>query len=504
MSLGGIRDEAEIRGHRRTYIGALPGRLVRALRDAGTMNPVILLDEVDKLGADWRGDPSSALLEVLDPAQNSTFRDHYLDLEVDLSKVLFIATANVAEQIPAALLDRLEVIRLDGYTEDEKVAIAQRYLVPRGERRNGLRGGRGRDRGRGAPAHRHRVHARGRRPQRRAPDPEGAAQVRQEAGRGSRRTDHRRRRRPARAAGRPRPDRRLASATRSPVSRPGSRSRARGGDVLVVEATEMAGKGLTLTGQLGDVMSESATIALSLRALARRLLHDVDASVAEREVHVHVPAGAIPKDGPSAGVTMTVALVSLMSGRAVRADVGMTGEVTLQGRVLPVGGIKQKVLAAHRAGLTDVILPAPQRRRPGRAPRQRCARRCVPPRVHDRRGAVVRARAGQHAGTRSRVAHEQEDGRPDRSSVLFAFPERRSPACRAEPALGDPRSNRRRRADRRLHRPRPHGRGARGDVLSQVGCVRAGGHKAALVSKPSPIVKQLRQHQITAPLGPTG
>ena len=358
MSLGGIRDEAEIRGHRRTYIGALPGRLVRALRDAGTMNPVILLDEVDKLGADWRGDPSSALLEVLDPAQNSTFRDHYLDLKVDLSKVLFIATANVAEQIPEALLDRLEVIRIDGYTEDEKVAIAQRYLVPRAERRNGLEA----DEVVIEDEALRRI----------------VTEYTREAGvRNVERLIQKVLRKSAKKLaegaetpitvvagdlrellGRPRPD--VDMAEREPVAgvATGLAVTGTGGDVLVVEATEMPGKGLTLTGQLGDVMSESATIALSYVRSHGDLLGIDVAALAEREVHVHVPAGAIPKDGPSAGVTMTVALVSLISGRAVRADVGMTGEVTLQGRVLPVGGIKQKVLAAHRAGLTDVILPA--------------------------------------------------------------------------------------------------------------------------------------------------
>jgi ATP-dependent Lon protease len=358
MSLGGIRDEAEIRGHRRTYIGALPGRLVRALRDAGTMNPVILLDEVDKLGADWRGDPSSALLEVLDPAQNSTFRDHYLDLKVDLSKVLFLATANVAEQIPEALLDRLEVIRIDGYTEDEKVAIAQRFLVPRAERRNGLEAGEV------------------------AIEEDALRRIvteyTREAGvRNVERLIQKVLRKSAKKLaegaetpitvvagdlrellGRPRPDVDMARRESVAGVATGLAVTGSGGDVLVVEASEMAGKGLTLTGQLGDVMSESATIALSYVRSHGDLLGIDTAALAEREVHVHVPAGAIPKDGPSAGVTMTVALVSLMSGRAVRADVGMTGEVTLQGRVLPVGGIKQKVLAAHRAGLTDVILPS--------------------------------------------------------------------------------------------------------------------------------------------------
>jgi ATP-dependent Lon protease len=360
MSLGGVRDEAEIRGHRRTYIGALPGRLVRALRDAETMNPVIMLDEVDKVGADWRGDPSAALLEVLDPAQNHSFRDHYLDVELDLSNVMFIATANVADTIPGPLLDRMEVIRFDGYTTSEKVAIARGYLWPRQVERNGLR-------------------------------PEeveisddllttiateytreaGVRQLERELGTLLRKTatgiasgnaeapvtidlDQIRD-----ALGRQKHFQESAIRTAVPGVATGLAVTGTGGDVLFVEATAMHGKpGLTLTGQLGDVMKESAQIALSYVRGHAEQLGIPDASVFEdRSFHVHVPAGAIPKDGPSAGVTMVTALASLLSGRAVKHTVGMTGEVTLQGRVLPIGGVKQKVLAAHAAGLTDVILP---------------------------------------------------------------------------------------------------------------------------------------------------
>jgi ATP-dependent Lon protease len=360
MSLGGIRDEAEIRGHRRTYIGALPGRLVRALRDAGTMNPVILLDEVDKVGADWRGDPSSALLEVLDPAQNSTFRDHYLDVELDLSEVVFIATANQAETIPGALLDRMEVIRFDGYTTAEKVAIARDYLWPRQRERNGLRedevsiddallativgeytreaGVRNLERELGTLLRKTATRiASG---QTQAPVAIDLELVRD-------------------ALGRQKVFQEAAARTAVPGVATGLAVTGTGGDVLFVEANEMKGQsgGLTLTGQLGDVMKESARIALTyVRAHAGELGVGDDA-FDEREFHVHVPAGAIPKDGPSAGVTMTTALASLLSGRPVRHTVGMTGEVTLQGRVLPIGGLKQKVLAAHAAGLTDVVLP---------------------------------------------------------------------------------------------------------------------------------------------------
>ena len=359
MSLGGVRDEAEIRGHRRTYIGALPGRLVRALRDAGTMNPVILLDEVDKVGADWRGDPSAALLEVLDPAQNHSFRDHYLDVELDLSGVLFLATANMAETIPGPLLDRMEVIRFDGYTVEEKVAIARGYLWPRQRERNGLR----EDEVTVTDEVLRLVVSEYTREA-------GVRQLERELGTALRKTATRIASGQAQAPvavdvdavrdalGRQKFFQEAAIRTAVPGVATGLAVTGVGGDVLFVEATGMKGKeGLVLTGQLGDVMKESARIALSyVRGHAEELGIDEQA-FDDREFHVHVPAGAIPKDGPSAGVTMTTALASLLSGRPVKHTVGMTGEVTLQGRVLPIGGLKQKVLAAHAAGLTDVVLP---------------------------------------------------------------------------------------------------------------------------------------------------
>ena len=397
MSLGGVRDEAEIRGHRRTYIGALPGRLVRALRDAGTMNPVILLDEVDKVGADWRGDPSAALLEVLDPAQNHSFRDHYLDVELDLSQVMFLATANVADTIPGPLLDRMETIRFDGYTSEEKLAIAKGYLWPRQRDRNGLRedeveidddvlktiiseytreaGVRNLERELGTVLRKtatkiasSQVEAAAQAPAKAAVDdgvaPETAAKPKATANSRAKAT-------PVKidleivrdALGRQKFFQESASRTATPGVATGLAVTGAGGDVLFVEATAMKagdsapGNGLVLTGQLGDVMKESARIALSyVRGHAEEL--GIEESAFEgREFHVHVPAGAIPKDGPSAGVTMVTALASLLSGRPVKHTVGMTGEVTLQGRVLPIGGFKQKALAAHAAGLTDVILP---------------------------------------------------------------------------------------------------------------------------------------------------
>jgi ATP-dependent Lon protease len=357
MSLGGIRDEAEIRGHRRTYVGALPGRLVRALRDAGTMNPVILLDEVDKVGADWRGDPSSALLEVLDPAQNHAFRDHYLDVEIDLSQVVFLATANQLDTIPGPLLDRMEVISFDGYTVEEKVAIARDHLLPRQVTSAGLTvddvttdesalrlvvseytresGVRQLDR------------ALGKLTRKIATEIASGAErvvvdtevVRKHLGRQRFFTE-------------------AVERTAVPGVATGMAVTGAGGDVLFIEAASMAGdEGLVLTGQLGDVMKESARIALSwVRSHAPELGIAEDAFTG-RSFHVHVPAGAIPKDGPSAGVTMATALVSLLTGRPVRHTVAMTGELTLQGRVLPIGGVKQKVLAAHAAGLTQIVVP---------------------------------------------------------------------------------------------------------------------------------------------------
>ncbi|HXP98949.1 MAG TPA: endopeptidase La [Solirubrobacteraceae bacterium] len=363
MSLGGVRDEAEIRGHRRTYIGALPGRLVRALRDAGTMNPVILLDEVDKVGADWRGDPSAALLEVLDPAQNHSFRDHYLDVELDLSQVMFIATANVADTIPGPLLDRMEVIRFDGYTSEEKLAIAKGYLWPRQRDRNGLReeevsvsdevlrtiiaeytreaGVRNLERELGTVLRKTATRVA-------SGDVEPPVEIDLDVVRD--------------ALGRQKFFQESAARTATPGVATGLAVTGTGGDVLFVEATAMkggssGGNGLVLTGQLGDVMKESARIALSYVRGHAEDLGIEESAFENREFHVHVPAGAIPKDGPSAGVTMVTALASLLSERPVKHTVGMTGEVTLQGRVLPIGGLKQKVLAAHAAGLTDVILP---------------------------------------------------------------------------------------------------------------------------------------------------
>ncbi len=382
VALGGVRDAAEIRGHRRTYVGARPGRIVKAIEEAGAMNPVMVLDEIDKVGADWRGDPSSALLEVLDPAQNSTFRDHYLELDLDLSDVLFVTTANVLDTIPAPLLDRMEVIELDGYTTDEKVAIARDHLVRRQLEESGLTdddvsieddalrsiveghtrepGVRGLERKLGAVMRK--VAARVATTDQSGPaievDPD---KVRELLGRPRHRVDE------------DRPNGLPGIATGLAVT-------GVGGDVLLVEAARvddrsdgerdgdhLSSGALELTGQLGDVMVESGRIALSYLRANPEVLRtrggvaskvDPVESVHTGRFHVHFPAGAIPKDGPSAGVTMTTAMVSLLTGRPMRPEVAMTGEVSLHGRVLPIGGVKQKLLAAHRGGLTEVILPA--------------------------------------------------------------------------------------------------------------------------------------------------
>ena len=365
VALGGVRDEAEIRGHRRTYVGAMAGRIVRAIRDAGTMNPVVLLDEVDKLGNDYRGDPSAALLEVLDPAQNHTFRDHYLDLDLDLSEVLFLATANNAELIPTPLLDRMEIVRLDGYTDEEKLAIGRDHLWARQVERAGLLDGEvelteaalrlvieSYTREAGVRSLERQLAKLSRRAaasvaeggqagsEAQPPIVISEAEVRSWLGRAKFHSE-------------------VAERTSVPGVATGLAVTGVGGDVLFVEASASDGeRGLTLTGQLGEVMQESARIALSYVEAHGSQLGLPEGALERRRVHLHVPAGAIPKDGPSAGVTMATALVSLLSGRVVRPEVGMTGEVTLQGKVLPIGGVKQKVLAAHRAGLTEVVLPA--------------------------------------------------------------------------------------------------------------------------------------------------
>ncbi len=356
VALGGVRDEAEIRGHRRTYVGALPGRIVRAVKEAGSMNPVVLLDEVDKVGADYRGDPAAALLEVLDPAQNHTFRDHYLELDLDLSDVVFIATANVVEQIPSALLDRMELVTLDGYPEDEKVAIARDFLLPRQLERAAVDA----DEVTITDAALRELAANYTREA-------GVRQMERLLAKVLRKAATRLATGESRVdvdvadlkdlIGRPRFTPESAERTAVPGVATGLAVTGLGGDVLFIEASASEGPaGLTVTGQLGDVMKESAQIALSfVRSHAAEL--GVDPAVLDRAVHLHVPAGAVPKDGPSAGITMVTALTSLATGRPVRSEVGMTGEVTLNGRVLPIGGLKQKLLAAQRAGLTEVFVP---------------------------------------------------------------------------------------------------------------------------------------------------
>ena len=361
VALGGVRDEAEIRGHRRTYVGALPGRIVRAIGEAGSMNPVVLLDEIDKVGSDYRGDPSAALLEVLDPAQNHTFRDHYLDLDLDLSDVVFLATANVIENIPSALLDRMELVQIDGYTEDDKVAIARDYLLPRQRDRAALND----DEVTITDAALHKIAA----DYTREP---GVRQFERLLAKAMRKVTTKLASKQGELRGpttidepdlvgylgRPRFTPESAERTAVPGVATGLAVTGLGGDVLYIEAGATDGEpGLQLTGQLGDVMKESAQIALSyVRSHAGQL--GVDPKALDRRIHVHVPAGAVPKDGPSAGVTMVTALVSMATGRQVRADVGMTGEVTLNGRVLPIGGVKQKLLAAQRAGLSTVFIPS--------------------------------------------------------------------------------------------------------------------------------------------------
>ncbi len=379
VALGGVRDEAEIRGHRRTYVGAMPGRIVRAIKEAGSMNPVVLLDEVDKIGSDFRGDPAAALLEVLDPAQNHTFRDHYLDMDLDLSDVLFLATANVMDTIPGPLLDRMEVITVDGYTEDDKVAIARDFLLPRQLERNALTGAEVRvtDAALREVAANYTREAGVRQLERLIAKALRKAATRLSETGAASGTDVGVE--PDTASGqigvteplltidvadlkeylgRPRftPD--SAERTAVPGVSTGLAVTGLGGDVLYIEANTAEGdRALTLTGQLGDVMKESAQIALTY---VRSHLGEIgiESTVLDGNLHVHVPAGAVPKDGPSAGVTMVTALVSLALGRPVRSDVGMTGEVTLNGRVLPIGGVKQKLLAAQRAGLKTVFIPA--------------------------------------------------------------------------------------------------------------------------------------------------
>jgi ATP-dependent Lon protease len=363
ISVGGVRDEAEIRGHRRTYIGAMPGVILRSLRDAGANNPLLMIDEIDKMGSDFRGDPSSAMLEVLDPEQNHSFRDHYLDLPFDLSNVMFVTTANTLDTVPVALRDRMEVIQLSGYSEEEKLEIAKRYLVPRQIERNGLKRSKitfsnaalrviisDYTREAGVRQLEREIGTACRKVARRVAEGEVSTRV---------------------SVTEPRVrellgKRRFFSETRRRTARPGVATGLAwtpvGGEVLFVEATAMPGKGqLTITGQLGEVMRESAQAAVSyVRSNVEEVVSGLDGDwFATHDLHIHVPAGATPKDGPSAGVAIATAIASLLSGRAVRSDVAMTGEITLTGQVLPIGGLREKALAAQRNGIHCVIAPAP-------------------------------------------------------------------------------------------------------------------------------------------------
>ena len=362
ISVGGVRDEAEIRGHRRTYVGAMPGTIVRALRDAGSRNPVFMIDEIDKMGADFRGDPSSAMLEVLDPAQNDSFRDHYLDLPFDLSEVIFIATANTLDTIPPALLDRMEVIQLAGYTSDEKLHIAKRYLVPRQLAENGLKPSQVSfaDAGLRAIIDEYTREAGVRNLEREIGTVCRKIARETAEGRGRDRKQTVSGKRARELLGRRRVFSEMRRRTKDPGVATGLAWTPVGGEVLFIEATAMPGSGrLTITGQLGEVMKESAQAALSwVRGHGRRLNPELPEDwFAEHDIHIHVPAGAVPKDGPSAGVAIATALASLVAGKAVSSDVAMTGEITLTGQVLPVGGLKEKSLAAQRAGIKRVIVP---------------------------------------------------------------------------------------------------------------------------------------------------
>jgi ATP-dependent Lon protease len=414
ISVGGVRDESEIRGHRRTYIGAMPGTIIRAIRDAESRNPVFLIDEIDKMGADWRGDPASAMLEVLDPEQHSTFRDHYLDLPFDLSKVLFICTANQLETIPGPLLDRMDVIQLSGYTEDEKVQIARRFLVPKQLEAHGLSADhveidddalrtivREYTREAGLRNLERRIADVLRKTARRVAEGESGdvridgAAVREALG-------------PRRFSGE------VRKRTSDPGVATGLAVTAVGGDVLFIEATAYPGKGgLRITGQLGEVMQESAQAALSwVRSHAERLGVDPE-WFAEHDIHIHVPAGAVPKDGPSAGVTMATAIVSLATGRTVSEEVGMTGEITLTGQVLQIGGVREKVLAAQRAGLKTVILPQENEADLSELPEE--TRQEITFVLAETADEVLDTALGNGASARPRPAHERQAASGTRS-----------------------------------------------------------------------------------------